>query len=1169
VKFSYDGQAFDVAPTAGNLTTKSVFDDLDDKWITISSTYDVYGNVLTATDGRGKVTQYFYDDTTHALPNRVVVDPQNGTGAQTTTTVYDYATGLVTSVTDPNSATSTISYMNQLLNAVDPFGRPGVTTGPLVNVGGTNQHHRVTTTYEDHSLRVIVASDLNSEDDKLLKTRTTTDMLGRTVLVEQTEDGTNYTLYSQQAYAQAGRITLSSSVMRSGSSSSTDSWTRVTNDVLGRVSEVITFGGATQPPSTGTTAAATGTVATAYNANFTTVTDQAGKVRRSVVDAIGRLIRVDEPDASNNLGTTTAPVQPTSYAYDVFGNLTTVTQGAQTRTFTYDSLSRLRTAVNPESGSIAYQYDDNGNLLVKTDARGVSAHFEYDSLNRIKRRWYNGSNLISGTTHNIPALPAGVGATDEVKFYYDSQVLPTGAPSYTRGATVGRLVAQTYGTSIDGDYYAYDALGRATLKYQQTGSIAYPISASYNLSGALTTLTYPSGHSVTNSYDQAGRLSAFSGNLGDNITRTYATGILYSPTGGLVKEQFGTAPAIYTKRLYNSRGQLFDTRVSSVNDTWDWNRGRLILYYSSNHIWGQSGTDNNGNVRSAEVWIPPQNATLDQADTLIEDSYTYDALNRLTSVSEQRTSVAGGWGNWQQQFRQQYTYDRYGNRTIDAAQTWGTGINNKQFTVNTATNRLAVPAGQSGVMSYDAAGNLTNDTYTGAGNRTYDAENKITSAWGGNNQAQLYGYDASGQRIKRTVDGVTTWQVYGFGGELLAEYAANGTTGSPQNEYGYRNGQLLITASPANSGSGSGGCNSLAVNGSTAYVEVPNSSNLNIAGALTMEAWIKLPAVSTTYQPIIDKSPSVGNEGGYDLFVTDTGKARMDIFYSPSYQWLIGNTTLTAGVWHHLAGVYDGSQLRLYVDGQLDGSVNLSSPMTGSTVQLRIGKNNYLYGPLYFNGLIDEVRISTGALYSSNFTPAGTLTASSSTKGLWKFDGQTTNDSSANGNNGSLNGGATYSNDVPAAGGGGSAENVSWTNAMGVSSNGNSLTATANGWTAGASSTRAIMSGEGYVQFTASETSSYRMMALSHGDANQSYEELDFAFYLGQNGYLYIYENNVAVYFAGFYAIYSEMRGEEVRVMSRGGGWDVRIKNASGNYLDEFGNVGLPASTHGINVTSR
>src|SRR5262249_39669485 len=143
----------------------------------------------------------------------------------------------------------------------------------------------------------------------------------------------------------------------------------------------------------------------------------------------GHLIRVDEPDGSGSLGSTASPAQPTSYAYDVFGNLTTVTQGSQTRTFTYDSLSRLRTAVNPESGTISYQYDDNGNLVVKTDARTdpndsnkkVSTHFEYDALNRLTRRWYNGSNSIAQTTHNAPTLPPGVGATDEARFYYDSQ----------------------------------------------------------------------------------------------------------------------------------------------------------------------------------------------------------------------------------------------------------------------------------------------------------------------------------------------------------------------------------------------------------------------------------------------------------------------------------------------------------------------------------------------------------------------------------------------------------------------------------------------------------------------------------------------------------------------------------------------------------------------------
>jgi hypothetical protein len=68
----------------------------------------------------------------------------------------------------------------------------------------------------------------------------------------------------------------------------------------------------------------------------------------------------------------------------------------------------------------------------------------------------------------------------------------------------------------------------------------------------------------------------------------------------------------------------------------------------------------------------------------------------------------------------------------------------------------------------------------------------------GNNQAQLYSYDATGQRIKRTVDGVENWQVYGLGGELLAEYPADGGFENPQKEFGYRNGQLLITAeSPA------------------------------------------------------------------------------------------------------------------------------------------------------------------------------------------------------------------------------------------------------------------------------------------------------------------------------------------------------------------------------------
>src|SRR5215207_6657960 len=88
-----------------------------------------------------------------------------------------------------------------------------------------------------------------------------------------------------------------------------------------------------------------------------------------MANALGRLVRLDEPDENGNLGPTASPVQKTEYEFDVFGNLTKVIQGIQQRTFNYDSLSRLRSATNVESGTVSYHYDDNSNLIVKTDPR--------------------------------------------------------------------------------------------------------------------------------------------------------------------------------------------------------------------------------------------------------------------------------------------------------------------------------------------------------------------------------------------------------------------------------------------------------------------------------------------------------------------------------------------------------------------------------------------------------------------------------------------------------------------------------------------------------------------------------------------------------------------------------------------------------------------------------
>ncbi len=205
---------------------------------------------------------------------------------------------------------------------------------------------------------------------------------------------------------------------------------------------------------------------------------------------------------------------------------------------------------------------------------------------------------------------------------------------------------------------------------------------------------------------------------------------------------------------------------------------------------------------------------------------------------------------------------------------------------------------------------------------------------------------------------------------------------------------------------------SLSLNGSSNHMTVPYSGAIDISGPITVEAWIKLNSVNGNYQDIVCREAwgQAGSGGGYEFAITSAGKLRLDLYQSHNqYTTAIGSTTVTTNVWHHVAGVFDGNQIRVYLNGQLDGSLSTTNGPTSGTSALNIGKSTYT--TYYFGGLIDEVRISAAALYSSNFTPG--LGAASNTRALWKFDGQTTNDASGNGNQGTLQSGAAYSTDVP------------------------------------------------------------------------------------------------------------------------------------------------------------
>lgn len=445
-------------------------------------------------------------------------------------------------------------------------------------------------------------------------------------------------------------------------------------------------------------------------------------------DALGRLTTIYEDPSSLNYST--------SYGYDVLNDLTQVSQGSQTRTFAYDSLKRLTSATNPENGTVSFSYDNNGNVLTRTDARSITTTIAYDAVNRPTSKSYNDS----------PQTPT-------INFYYDSQTLPSGAPSYSRGYSTGRVVAVTYGGSSAGNYYGFDALGRAVTKYQQTDSVNYLVGANYNLANDLTSETYPAvpGYSdrrtCTYSFDSANRLASLNSNSTSYASGASVSSISYASHDALSSETYGNG--LVHAITYNNRLQPNEIKLGTSGSP----TSVVDLTYS------YGSTSNNGNVQSISYSGGGLSYT---------QSFSYDSLNRLSTPIE----TSGGSTSWSQT----NGYDQYGNRWID----YGGGSHNLSF--SSTTNRITTSG-----FSYDSAGNLTNDS---SHSYSFDAENKIVKV----DSTSTFVYDGGGQRVKKLI-GENTRFIYGIGGQLIAEF--NGSSGVLTKEYIYGASGLVATIEPS------------------------------------------------------------------------------------------------------------------------------------------------------------------------------------------------------------------------------------------------------------------------------------------------------------------------------------------------------------------------------------
>jgi hypothetical protein len=176
------------------------------------------------------------------------------------------------------------------------------------------------------------------------------------------------------------------------------------------------------------------------------------------------------------------------------------------------------------------------------------------------------------------------------------------------------------------------------------------------------------------------------------------------------------------------------------------------------------------------------------------------------------------------------------------------------------------------------------------------------------------------------------------------------------------NGSINGTSFTTNrSGNANGAC---FFNDSGTYVGVADSSTLDVTN-MTLAFWFRLDS-SSTARELVNK---MGAEGTQSLsFGSEYSGGSGRIYFRISTGGTIGSltdlpstTVIAMGTWYHFCGTYDGSAMRIYINGVLENSTPKSGAIYNSTEEVKIGRYGYS-SAWVFHGAIDNVAIWNRAL---------------------------------------------------------------------------------------------------------------------------------------------------------------------------------------------------------------
>lgn len=469
--------------------------------------------------------------------------------------------------------------------------------------------------------------------------------------------------------------------------------------------------------------------AAGYGYSISSITDNLGNVRAyealvtggtplshqatKITDARGYATVYNNTYEGYTKNITTPSGNFIDYQYDESGsiNKTTDVFGRQTN-ITNDGNGNPTLIVDPVENTVTLAYDaTNDTLISLTDARNYTYNFSYDNL----------TNLISSR------VPDG----NLTNFTYNAFGEVTNLTDANNGRTD----------------FVYDAGGNLTCMRDPLGKTT---NYTYDSSLHVASVTDAKGQRFNYTYDGVDHLV--------NVTLSNGTRMNYSYSCcNLQSAEDGSGMLNFT---YNSVGQLAQfTNQDNKIILYDYDKvGNLVnLTYPGNRTVSYEYNEDNQLVRVTDWLGQSTYYNYDRGGRLVSSTspglitlYQYDNASRLTKLTNYNSVNLTVTSNFE------YTYDANSNRNLARQYL---PLTNPVFSLNTtgytynASNQLMTAGNKT--FTYDDNGNMLTISGSPSTNLTYNALNQLTQYTDG--AANLtFGYDALGNRIRKTTGGVTT-----------------------------------------------------------------------------------------------------------------------------------------------------------------------------------------------------------------------------------------------------------------------------------------------------------------------------------------------------------------------------------------------------------------------------